>query len=366
VISRVADHCFWFGRYVDRAESTARLLQVTRSLVFDADIPVTQCWQPLVIVSGAYPVFVEKYGAAAVGDGEVVQDYATWSLDNLVSLRRSVSGARESARVIRDVLSLETWTEVNELYLWLGSEAAERLYREDREAFYRRVRRGTQLILGLVRSTMLHDTPMSFLWLGTMLERVGQTARILDMHHHTLTIEAAGAPAAHERPVEKASHQIVEMALWLSLLRACSGYEAFVKKFQGRVTAAAVVSFLLYDVQFPRSLRYCLRSSGKILEDIWPTTTSLGQVPVGLHSQRRLQDLVGWVEMRAAAVNPPEPIHDLLTHVVDQTAAICSDIGQEILGPPREEKVAAPEPEDTVPPVTQTQTQRQVVVRGGQ
>ena len=54
VISRVADHCFWFGRYLDRAESTARLLQATRTLVFDADIPVTQCWQPLVIVSGEH------------------------------------------------------------------------------------------------------------------------------------------------------------------------------------------------------------------------------------------------------------------------------------------------------------------------
>ena len=52
MISRVADHCFWFGRYVERAESTARLLQATRTLVFDADLPVTQCWQPLVIVSG--------------------------------------------------------------------------------------------------------------------------------------------------------------------------------------------------------------------------------------------------------------------------------------------------------------------------
>ena len=67
VISRVADHCFWFGRYVDRAESTARLLQVTRTLVFDADIPVTQCWQPLVIVSGEHPAFVERYGAEAAG-----------------------------------------------------------------------------------------------------------------------------------------------------------------------------------------------------------------------------------------------------------------------------------------------------------
>ncbi len=60
MISRVADHCFWFGRYLERAESTARLLQATRSLVFDADIPVTQCWQPLVIVSGDVPAFVER------------------------------------------------------------------------------------------------------------------------------------------------------------------------------------------------------------------------------------------------------------------------------------------------------------------
>ena len=67
VISRVADHCFWFGRYLDRAESTARLLQATRTLVFDADIPVTQCWQPLVIVSGEHPAFVERHGARRGG-----------------------------------------------------------------------------------------------------------------------------------------------------------------------------------------------------------------------------------------------------------------------------------------------------------
>ena len=85
MISRVADHCFWFGRYLDRAESTARLLQATRTLVFDADIPVTQCWQPLVIVSGEEEPFVKRYGRDALGNGEVVQEYMTWNEDNLVS-----------------------------------------------------------------------------------------------------------------------------------------------------------------------------------------------------------------------------------------------------------------------------------------
>lgn len=315
MISRVADHCFWFGRYLDRAESSARLLQATRSLVFDADIPVTQCWQPLVIVSGEHPAFVERLGPAQAGNGEAVQHYMTWDLDSQVSLRRSVQAARESARNIRDVLSIDAWEETNELHLWLSSPEARALYQENREQFYRRVRKGTQLVLGLIRSTMLHDTPMSFLWLGAMMERVGQTARILDMHHHT-------------RVQEQVSEGIVEVALWLSLLKACSGQEAFLKRHQGRVSARAVVSFLLFDRQFPRSLRYCLASSRKLLADIWPDAGA------GRESLARLGALEAWLDRRALAF-APEAIHELLTHVVDETALTCAAIGKEILGPPR-------------------------------
>ena len=317
MISRVADHCFWFGRYVDRAESTARLLQVTRTLVFDADIPVTQCWQPLVIVSGELPAFIARHGADAAGNGEVVQNYMTWDAENMASLRSSVRAARESARVIRDVLSLEAWEEVNELYLWIGSDQAEKFYRENREQFYRRVRRSTQLVLGLVRSTMLHDSPMSFLWLGAMLERVGQTARILDMHHHTMNRESP--------------HQIVEVALWLSLLGACSGHEAFVKKVKGRISAQSVVSFLLFEPQFPRSLRYCLRSARGILNGIWPEAHSDG---IGRQSYERLDALARWLDEREATL-APAAIHEVLTHVVDETGAICSHIAEDMLGPPR-------------------------------
>jgi uncharacterized alpha-E superfamily protein len=331
VISRVADHCFWFGRYLDRAESTARLLQATRSLVFDADIPLTHCWQPLVIVSGEYPRFLERLGSDQAGNGEAVQHYMTWDIDSQVSLRRSVHGARDSARVIRDVLSTDAWEEINELHLWLGSGEAADLYQENREQFYRRVRKATQLVLGLIRSTMLHDTPMSFLWLGAMLERAGQTARTLDMHHHTMVREGSS-----EEP-----GGIVEVALWLSLLKACSGQEAFLKRHQGRVSARAVVSFLLFDRQFPRSLRYCLSSGRKLLADIWPPHAQGGDTR---ESYARLSALETWLDRRALAF-APEEIHQLLTHVVDETALTCAAVGKEILGPPR--------------PALQTQTQVQ-------
>jgi uncharacterized alpha-E superfamily protein len=323
VISRVADHCFWFGRYLDRAESTARLLQATRTLVFDADIPVTHCWQPLVIVSGEEKPFVERYGRDALGNGEVVQEYMTWNEDNLVSLAASVRAARHCGRAIRDVLSLDAWEEVNELYLWLARESTQKLYAENREEFFRSVRRSTQLILGLVRSTMLHEDPMRFLWLGAMLERVGQTARILDMHHHTMEREA--------------THEIVGVALWMSLLKACSASEGFVKKNQGRVTAEKMVEFILFEPTFPRSLLYCVRAAADLVRRIWSPDESVGRA-----STTRLSALSTWLEAQIDEFDLAH-IHTVITRVVDDTARVCSHIAQEIQGPPAAtEEPAAP------------------------
>jgi uncharacterized alpha-E superfamily protein len=315
VISRVADHCFWFGRYLERAESSSRLLQATRALVFDADIPVTQCWAPLVIVSGERDPFVERHGVSALGDGELVQEYLTWSDDSRVSLRSSVRYARQSARAIRDQLSLDVWEEVNALYHLLGKPEARRLYREDREELYKSVRRSTQLALGLVRSTMLHEEPMSFLWAGVMLERTIQIARTLDMHHHTMQRESA--------------HAVVEVALWLSLVRACSSYDAYLRIAQGRVNAQGIVEFLLLSPDFPRSLRYCLRAAYGLLRRIW---SHKSDDPAQHASLAQLGALLDWLDALEDGLDLAR-IHGLLTHVVDETSKVCSSVIREIQGP---------------------------------
>src|SRR5206468_3186440 len=116
VISRVADHCFWFGRYLERAESAARLLHVTGNLSLDAELTAEQCWLPVIIVSGEREHFFEKHGPDAAHDGEIVQQYMIWDDDNLTSIRSSITSARENARSIRDVVSLEAWETINELY----------------------------------------------------------------------------------------------------------------------------------------------------------------------------------------------------------------------------------------------------------
>ncbi len=318
MISRVADDCFWLGRYLERIESTVRLLGVTRELVFDAELSHEQCWKPVVIVSGEYPSFVEKLGAVSAGNGEIVQHHMIWTPENPVSLRTSVRSARELARTAREVLSLEVWEEINQMYLWLGTDEATRMYAERREQFYLGVRRRTQLCLGLVRSTMLHDDPMRFLWLGVMLERVGQIARILDMHHHTLSSESP--------------HEEIELSLWLALLRACSGFEGFMKRNQGRVSRSAVVSFLVFEQQFPRSLRYCLRSALGVTRQIWPEAQASA---VASRAIGALSSLCTWLDAQEKATKLPAlpSIHDLLTKIVDQTSEVCAFLQKDMLGP---------------------------------
>ena len=316
MISRVADHCFWFGRYLERAESAARLLHVTGNLSLDGEVTPEQCWLPVVIVSGEKDHFFAKHGPGAANDGEIVQQYMIWDEDNLTCILRSIAAARENARSIREVVSLEAWETINELHLWMSSPETAAEYDRDRFGFYRRIRSGVQLCLGLLRSTMLHDAPLDFIWLGVMLERVGQTARVLDVHHHALT----NLPDREE---------VVETALWLSLLRACSGFEPFMKRNLGRVTGDAVAAFLIFESDFPRSIRFCLdASSDRFFRHIRPE--GLPALP-GAETAARLEALAGWLRARASAPLGPH-IHEVLTHVVDETAAVCLGLSRELFG----------------------------------
>jgi uncharacterized alpha-E superfamily protein len=314
MIARVADHCFWLGRYVERTESTARVLEVTGTLALDAELAPRRCWEPVVIVSGQEEDFVARFGRAALDDTEVVQRYLATDRANPASLWRSALAARENARAIREVISLEVWRSVNELSVFLGSAEGEAMFTSDRHALYARARRSTQLTLGLLRSTMLHDDPLDFIWLGVLLERVGQTARLLDVQHHALLAE--GAP-----------HPVLETALWLSLLRACSGFEAFMKRNRGKVGGPSVAAFLVLEPRFPRSVVYCVRSARERLAAICQE----GALP-GARALARL----GALDAYLAEVSPSSldagRVHEVLTHAVNEVHAVCDAIGSEILG----------------------------------
>jgi uncharacterized alpha-E superfamily protein len=321
MISRVADHCFWFGRYVERAEATARGLSATASLALDAELPAAQVWRPIVVVSGEEDEFRTRVAEdnddhPAWGDGEIVQRFMVWDEQNGVSLARSIAGARWNARSIREVLSLEAWEAVNELHLWSSTTETAQLYAQQRDIYYHQVRRSTQLALGLLRSTMLHDEPLDFIWLGVLLERVSQTARMLDVTHHAFT----NLPRRNE---------IVETSVWLSLLRALSGSEAYMKRAAGRLSSDAVARFLIAEDAFPRSIAYCVHSAYDRLCSIRPPEAH--DLPGGT-TLERLRVLDRWVAARIKEPLVGASVHELLTHVVDEVAAICGTLGKELLG----------------------------------
>ncbi|MBL9022033.1 MAG: alpha-E domain-containing protein [Myxococcales bacterium] len=319
MITRVADHCFWLGRYLERTESTARHLQVTGTIALDAELPQGRVWAPLVIVSGQEADFVERFGKASMGEPEIVQRYLALDLDNPVSLARSIAAARENARSIREVVSLEVWQTINELYVYFQSEEAKTAYAEQRDAFFGRVQRSIQLGVGLVGSTMLHDTPLDFISLGILLERVSQTARLLDVEHHAFSAASA-------------AHPVLETALWLSLLRASSGFEAFMKRNRGIVTGASVAAFLVKEPRFPRSVLHSTAHARRRLEAIIGHGTAGGPEAPGEPALRRLVALERWLEALPATALEGAEVHRTLTHVVEEAHAVCVATGSELLG----------------------------------
>jgi uncharacterized alpha-E superfamily protein len=316
MISRVADHCFWFGRYLERAENTARVLPSTRHLAADGDLGPRECWLPIVTVAGEREAYEARFPADTAHDGDQVESYMTWDEQNASSVICSLRAVRENARSIREVLSLDVWQTLNELYLWMIGTDARIAWESDREAFYRRVRDGVLATLGMVRNTMAHDLPLEFIWLGVVLERASQTARILDVHWH----------ATHNR------HDAADTALWLTLLRTCSGVEGFMRRFQGRVTGQAVARFMMFERRFPRTIRFCVHEGCERFDRIRPPNEP--DLPGG-NAHLRLRMLDAWLDENAdrddAALTPAR-IHETLTRCVDEIDAICNEVSRELLG----------------------------------
>jgi uncharacterized alpha-E superfamily protein len=235
----------------------------------------------------------------------------TWEPNNLCSIAASVAAARENARIIREVISAEMWERLNYYYLWMQSPAARGLYDNDRSEFYNQIRRINQLIHGISDGTMSHGEAWEFFQLGTYLERACQTARILDVKYHILlpTVEHVGTP--------------VDNAHWVAILTSCSGYEPYHKKVRGPADpGTAVVEFLIFDPQFPRSVQRCLSECQKAAFAISGRPPSRPENDV----ERELDALLTWLSLIDISDVVRAGLHETLTKVVNRT----HDIGDAI------------------------------------
>jgi len=304
MISRVAEHCYWMSRYLERAENTARVLDVNQTMLLDLDVPLEQSWRPVLIINGVYDMPGEP-------EAEAVQQYMTWEAANLSSIASSIAAARENARVIREVISAEMWERMNYYHLWLHGPTARALYESNRSEFYAQIRRINQLIHGIADATMAHGEAWEFFRLGKYLERASQTARILDVKYHILL----PTPAHIGTPVDQAH--------WIAILTSCSGYEPFHKKLQPHADiAVAVADFLIFEPQFPRSVVCCLSECEQAAHAISERPAHA----CGNEAERLLDDLLGWLHGTDIAEVIRAGLHESLTKVVNSV----HDIGDAI------------------------------------
>jgi uncharacterized alpha-E superfamily protein len=297
MLSRVADNMYWMARYLERAENTARVLDVNHTLLLDFHLPIEQQWMPILIIKG-FEDFKEEPTA------ERVQEFLTWDEKNPFSIVSTLWWARENARTIREVISGEMWERMNYYHLWFRSSKARDLYYSSRHEFYSKIKRINQYIHGICDATMSYGEPREFFRLGTFLERASQTARILDVKYHTLLpkVEDVGTPA--------------DNAHWIAILMSCSGYEPYYKKLQSMPAepGAAVADFLFYDNDFPRSIRRCLYECSSSL-----IKCSNSKFNAATQS---LDELIQWHDSRTIEYVIREGLHESLTHIVESIHAL--------------------------------------------
>ncbi len=311
MISRVAETCFWLNRHVERVEVLSRMLGVNLAFQLDVDLEEAERWRPIVVVTGQVEDFLKRTDVERADDPETVQDYLTWSEENPSSLYSTVRAARDNARTIRETISLEMWETLNDLWVWLGERSARKLYQHDRQAFYLRLRNQCLLFHGIAQATMLHEDPLEFMRLGTALERVGQTARILDIQHHSVGPVEEGAVESPE-----------EVAQWLAILRFCSGVEPFLKRRAAAPSGRSVAHFLLFDRAFARSVLHNLDRTANFLALVSQRPSS----SIGDRSRILVEETRELLSSMTIETVLAEGLHETLTWVVETAAQMSNAI----------------------------------------
>lgn len=250
MLSSVAERVYWLGRFLERAENTARLIRAYSTLLFDLPSNTQQSWQTLIDISGCDEQFREGHGKV---EEKPVMKFLIMESSYHSSIFSCLKMARENARTAREVIPSEAWEEINELFLMIRDQGGSAyLYRGKRQELLSAVIAQCQLLAGLLSGCMTHNHAYSFIHLGRKLERADMTTRIVDVGSLGLMPLLTG----EGKELEK--FEPYEHVVWMNVLRCLSAYQAYRQHVQNRVEGEEVVRYLLLDEGFPRAVSHCL------------------------------------------------------------------------------------------------------------
>ena len=260
MLSRTADHLYWMARYTERAENTARMLDINyqMSLLPQSSESAEQGWRGMLSISELTGEYARRHGSV---NPREVMDFMVRDESNPSSIYSCLRAARENARAVRGTLTTEVWETSNTTWLEFKRLIAGGGFHRDPSAFFEWVKFRSHLSRGVTLGTMLQDDSFHFLRIGTFLERADNTARLLDVKFHA---------AQGDEAVSRDGGESVEVDFyhWSAILRSVSGFEIYRKVYRNVIRPEKVAELLILRADMPRSLAACMNETVANLQHV--------------------------------------------------------------------------------------------------
>ncbi len=253
MLSRVADSLYWMARYTERAEHGARLLRVRlEAMVEQGELESSEGWRRMLYALADVPPEDPSV------DPRDITFRTSFDYENPSSLISSIVAARNNARQVREQISSEMWEHINRQYLKLTTLDFDAVWNSGvpADAFIE-IGEGVWMFQGVTHSTMRHGEGFDFIELGTYIERAQLVARLLDVYL---------SPPQDDGP-KFATPGYFE---WISLLKQCTAFEAYCKEHTASIVPRKIAEFLIFDPEFPHSVRFAVDKVQSALEQIAP------------------------------------------------------------------------------------------------
>ncbi|MDF2922612.1 MAG: hypothetical protein K0R57_1526 [Paenibacillaceae bacterium] len=249
MLNRNAEALFWIGRYMERAENHARLIDVHYHIQHEGDFAHEEHkWSRLVDAFGAREDYLQQFELFTERD---VLSFITLDRGYPNSLFACVSQARANLRTIREKVPSELWEAVNSFYLWLGERQVSDILEAGPNLFYRQIKEKVAVFQGLEHSVMQREQEWHFIESGRFLERAENTVRILQS-----VLGAISADRAAPYPY------------LIAVLKSVSGYQAFRRVYADALSGTHIIEFLLTRESFPRSVYFSFLQLEEHLKEI--------------------------------------------------------------------------------------------------
>ena len=313
LLARYADCAFWLGRYMERAESLARILDV--NLHFSRDSRGSQNWRLIVQLNADEERFDKSYDVASYAN--VVHFYVL-DRDNPSSIVSGIRAAKENARSLRPMISTEMWSHLNVFNNTMSTLTPDDLKPSELSRVCSVIKEECQTHTGITEGTFFRDQSWYFYLIGREIERADQTTRLLDIKYLLLLPpnQQAGSP--------------VDVSQWNSLLRSVAGYHAYRREHPRGMQPKQVAAFLLFNMSFPRSIALCLSEIDGHLHRL--------RSGYGLRAGSGAMELLDETRAALAGHTPDSVIqyglHEFSDYLQRQLIAIAAAVRREFCGAP--------------------------------